>query len=393
MLAVDGGAPVRDTLLPYSRQHLTDDDVDSVVQTLHSDWLTTGPRVAEFESAIAEATDAPHAVAVSNGTAALHTMLAALGIGPGDEVVVPVITFAATANAALYLGATPVFVDVDPASLLINPSAVEQAITPRTRATIAVDFAGQPADCQRLKEIAAPGGIHVLADSCHAIGASRDGSMAGSIAEMSAFSFHPVKHVAAGEGGAVTTTDARLAERMRSFRNHGITTDHARRASEGTWYYEMEDLGYNYRLSDIHCALGISQVRRLTESVRRRQEIARRYDDAFSDLPGITPLTNAPGVSNAYHLYVIQVDPARFTAGRREFFAALRAENIGVNVHYVPVPWHPHYRRLGYKRGAWPVGEQAYERILSLPMFPSMADSDADDVLTAVHKVAAAYRR
>ena len=392
-LAIDGGAPIREALLPYGRQTIEDTDVAAVVETLRSGWLTTGPKVAEFEQALCQATGARHAVAVSNGTAALHTMLAACGIGPGDEVIVPVITFAATANAALYVGARPVFADVDPGTLLIEPESAAAAMSDRTRAVVAVDFAGQPADYDALRDAAEGRSVEVLADACHALGASRNGVPVGSIVEMSSFSFHPVKHVAAGEGGAVTTSSESLAEAMRTFRNHGITADHARRAAAGTWFYEMDLLGFNYRLSDIHCALGLSQLQRLPANVARRQEIARRYDGAFAGTPGVTPLRTVPENTNAYHIYIVQIDPAHFTVGRREFFAALRAENIGVNVHYIPVPWHPHYRHLGYERGAWPAGEAAYERIITLPIWPGMSDSDASDVVEAVEKVATAYRR
>ena len=392
-LAIDGGPPVREALLPYGRQTVTDNDVAAVVEVLQSDWLTTGPKVAEFESALAAATGARHAVAVSSGTAALHTMLAAAGVGPGDEVVVPVITFAATANAALYLGARPVFADVDPETLLVDAASVAAVLTQRTRAVVAVDYAGQPADYDALRDVTADRGVTLLADACHALGGALDGQTVGTLAEMSSFSFHPVKHVAAGEGGAVTTEDAGLAEAMRSFRNHGITTDHARRAAAGTWTYDMEVLGFNYRLSDIHSALATSQLERLAENVARRQQIAARYDAALDETTGVTPLATRPGVSHAHHIYVVLLDPAQFRAGRAEFFAALRAENIGVNVHYIPVPWHPYYQRLGFERGCWPAGEGAYERMLTLPIWPGMSDGDADDVIQAVAKVAQAYRR
>ena len=390
-LAIDGGSPVRERLLPYGRQTVIDGDVVAVTEALRSDFLTTGPRVAEFESALSSVTGAKHAVAVSSGTAALHTMLAAAGIGPGDEVIVPAITFAATANAALYLGARPVFVDVDGESLLIDTASVERSMSRNTKAIIAVDYAGQAADYVDLGKVAK--GVPIYADACHALGGSLDGRPVGSLTEMSSFSFHPVKHVAAGEGGAITTDDDVLAEAMRGFRNHGITTDHARRAAEGTWTYDMEVLGFNYRLSDIHCALATSQLDRLKANVTRRQEIAARYDVAFDALPGVFPLVTRGGVSNAYHLYVVLLDSTQFTSGRSEFFSALRAENIGVNVHYIPVPWHPYYRELGYERGGWPAAEDAYERMVTLPIWPGMSDLDVDDVIEAVGKVAAAYRR
>ena len=380
-------------MLPYGRQTVDEADVAAVVETLRSDWLTTGPRVGEFEEALAAEAGAAHAVAVSSGTAALHTMIAALGVGPGDEVIVPVLTFAASANCVLYCGAKPVFVDVDPSRLLIDPAAVAHALTPRTKAIIAVDYAGHPCDYAVLEEVASESGAVVLADACHALGASYEGRPVGSLAHMSVFSFHPVKHITTAEGGAVTTEDAAIAQRMRVFRNHGITSDHARRASEGNWTYEIEDLGYNYRISDVQCALGVSQLRKLKSGVARRQEIAQRYAAALAELEGVSPLERSPDVSHAYHLYVVQLDTSLLRVGRAEVFAALRAENIGVNVHYIPVPWHPYYQRQGYRKGAWPVAEAAYERILSLPMWPGMTDQDVDDTIEALRKVVEAYRR
>lgn len=392
-LAVNGGPPVRDSLLPYGRQQVTDDDVAEVEKVLRSDFLTTGPKVGEFEDALAKAVGANHAVVVSSGTAALHALMAGIGIGPGDEVIVPAITFAATANAVLYCGGTPVFADVSPDTLLIDPVTVASAVTDGTKAILAVDFAGQSADYEALRDLTRGKDIRVLADACHALGGARMGHAVGTLADASTFSFHPVKHVAAGEGGAIVTNDPDLDQSFRTFRNHGITTNHLQRASKGTWSYDMSELGFNYRLSDIHSALGLSQLKRLGENVRRRQAIASRYDNAFETLPGIAPLQNLEGNSNAYHLYVIRLDLNTLTVDRGGVFAALRSENIGVNVHYAPVPWHSYYRNLGYEPGGWPVAERIYEEILSLPIFPAMSDEDASDVITAVDKVLTAYRR
>lgn len=392
-LAVDGGRPVREKLLPYGRQTVDESDIASVVETLRSDWLTTGPKVQEFEAAFSQVAGAAHAVAVSNGTAALHTMLAALGLRTGDEVIVPAMTFAATANAALYVGTSPVFADVDPDTLLISPASVSEKMSVRTKAVIAVDFAGQPADYTALSGIAASRGVRVLADACHALGGSWDGRPVGSLAEMSTFSFHPVKHVAAGEGGAITCDDEALAARMRAFRNHGITTEHGRRTASGTWFYEMDSLGFNYRLPDINCALALSQLGKLKQNVERRQQIALIYDRAFASIEGVRPLATRPGAAHAYHIYVVKLGLECFRVDRAGFFRALKAENIGVNVHYIPVPWHPYYQRLGYGRGSWPAAEAAYERILTLPIWPGMTDGDADSVVEAVSKVAAAYAR
>lgn len=392
LLAIDGGPPVRQKLLPYGRQSIDDEDIAAVVAVLRSDWLTTGPMVGEFERAFAAATGAADAVAVSNGTAALHAAVYALAIGPGDEVIVPAMTFAASANCIVYQGGTPVFVDVDPGSLLIDPSQVEAKITTGTRAIVAVDYAGQPCDYQALAAIADRHGLALISDACHAIGGSYRGRPVGTLADVSTFSLHPVKHITTGEGGAITTGDPALAQRLRVFRNHGITTDHRQRERQGSWFYEMVDLGYNYRLTDFQCALGLSQLRKLPDWVKRRQEIARRYDLAFAGFPAVRPLAVRPEVSHAYHLYVVELDLARLRADRAEIFAALRAEGIGVNVHYIPVHLHPFYRqRFGTRRGQCPVAESAYERILSLPMFPTMTDADAGDVVEAVGKVVTAF--
>jgi perosamine synthetase len=393
-LAIDGGTPVRGNLLPYGRQTVGDDDVAAVTEVLRGDWLTTGPKVAEFERAVAAVAGTSEAVAVANGTAALHAAMYALGIGPGDEVVVPAITFAATANAAAFLGATPVFADVDPDRLLLDCEQVEARITERTKAIAAVDYAGQPCDYDRLQAVASRHGLPLVDDACHAIGGSYRGRPVGSLALVNTFSFHPVKHVTTGEGGAVTTDDPQLARRVRLFRNHGITTDFRERASRDSWVYEMVDLGFNYRLSDIQCALGITQLARLPQSIARRQAIARQYDAAFAEIPGVGPLGLHPEVLHAYHLYVVRLDLESLRVDRGAVFRALRAEGIGVNVHYMPVHLHPYYReRFGTGPGLCPAAEAAYERILSLPMFPAMSDRDVQDVVEAVGKVCEAYRR
>lgn len=387
-LAIDGGSPVRSTLLPYGRQLIDDQDVEAVVAALRSDWLTTGPRVGQFEEAFASVCGAAEAVAVSNGTAALHAAMYALGIGPGDEVIVPPMTFAASANCVLYQGGTPVFADVDPGTLLIDPARVEEKITPRTRAIVAVDYAGQPCDYDALRVIADRHGLAIVSDACHALGGAYGGRPVGSLADLTVFSLHPVKHVTTGEGGMVTTDDPELARRMRTFRSHGITSDHRQRETTGSWFYEMVDLGYNYRLTDLQSALGISQLSKLPGWVVRRQEIAAAYDRAFAAEPGIRPLAVRGGVSHAYHLYVVRVAGAR-----ARFFSALRAEGIGANVHYVPVHLHPFYReRLGTGPGTCPVSEAAYEQILSLPMFPGMSDADVQDVVAAAAKVSRALQ-
>lgn len=376
-------------MLPYGRQCLFQEDIDAVVSVLSSDWLTTGPKVPEFEKKFANVVQAKDAVAVSNGTAALHTAVYALGLHPGDEVIVPPMTFAASANCVVYLGARPIFADVDPETLLIDPEKIEDKITPRTRAVIAVDFAGQPCDYDRIWEIAEKHDITVIDDACHALGGSYKHRPVGTLAMLNAFSFHPVKNITTGEGGMITTDDRNFAKRMRLFRNHGITTDHRQREQQGSWFYEMVDLGYNYRLTDIQCALGISQLNHLSKWISRRQEIAKQYISAFRQIPGVQPLKVRQEVSHAYHLFVIQLDHDQLKECDRTFiFQALRAEGIGVNVHYIPVHLHPYYKKqYGTHLGQCPVAEAAYTRILSLPIFPQMTDGDVRDVVTAVDKV------
>lgn len=393
VLAIHGGAPVRQTMLPYGRQWLGQEDVAAVVAVLRSDWLTTGPKVGEFEHAFAGFVGAGEAVAVSNGTAALHAAMYALGIGPGDEVIVPPITFSATANCVVFQGGTPVFADVDAETLLLDPAQAKASLTPRTKAILAVDYAGQACDYDSLQAIADRHGLAVVDDACHALGGAYKGRPVGTLADLSTFSLHPVKHITTGEGGVITTNPPELAARMRVFRNHGITSDHRQRAARGSWFYEMVDLGYNYRLTDIQCALGMSQLRKLPGWVARRQAIASRYDAAFGEIPAIEPLALRDDVSHAYHLYVIRAKLDRLRADRATLFRALRAEGIGVNVHYIPVHLHPFYRqRFGTGPGLCPTAEAAYQEILSLPIFPRMSEADVSDVITAVHKVVEAYR-
>jgi perosamine synthetase len=384
-LTIHGGEPVRQNTLPYGRQWLDEDDIAAVEEVLRSDWLTTGPKVAEFERALAEFVGIKEAVAVCNGTAALHAAMYALGVGPGDEVIVPPLTFAATANCVVYQGGTPVFADVEPDTLLLDVKQVEARITPRTKAIIAVDYAGQPCDYDALRAIASRHGLSLVADACHALGGSYKGRPVGSLADLSAFSFHPVKHITTGEGGMVTTDDPELARRMRIFRNHGITTDHRQREQQGSWFYEMADLGFNYRLTDIQCVLGMSQLRKLPGWVARRREIARCYDASFASMADVQPLAVRPDVVHAYHLYMVRVKSRGIGLSRAEVFAALRAAGIGVNVHYIPVHLHPFYRqRFGTGPGLCPVAEQAYEELITLPVFPAMRDQDVAKVVASV---------
>jgi perosamine synthetase len=393
-LAINGGTPVRDKLLPYGHQSIDEADIQAVVEVLRSDWLTTGPKVGEFEEAFAQRVGAKYAVSFSSGTAALHAAAFAAGLKAGDEAVTTPMTFAATANCVLYVGATPRFADVSADTLNIDPAEIEKRISSNTRAILCVDYAGHPADLAAILEIARRRGQVVIEDSCHALGAEYQKRRVGNIADMTVFSFHPVKHITTGEGGMVTTNDSKFDETLRRFRNHGISSDARQRHATGQWYYEMVLLGFNYRLPDIVCALGIEQLKKLDANLARRREIAQRYTTAFADISGVISPTVRDEVNPAWHLYPIRLQLEKLTTDRTEIFRALRAENIGVNVHYIPVHLHPYYRKkFGFHGGEFPVAEDAYNRLISLPMFHSMTDQDADDVIQAVNKVVEHSRR
>ncbi|MFH2066161.1 MAG: UDP-4-amino-4,6-dideoxy-N-acetyl-beta-L-altrosamine transaminase [Pseudomonadota bacterium] len=368
-----------DMFVPYGRQTITEKDIQAVMAVLQADYLTTGPKVEEFETRFSEYVDASYAVAVSSGTAALHAAMFAIGIGSGDEVIVPPLTFAATANAVVYQGGTPVFADVSPDTLLIDPFKVIKKITARTKAIIAVDYAGQPCDYLSLRLIAEENNLYLISDACHALGAEYRGRRTGGLADITVFSFHPVKHITTGEGGMAVTDQKLLADKMKLFRNHGITSDHRSRQETGTWYYEMTDLGYNYRLSDIQCALGISQLEQLPDFLEARRRIARRYDRAFSGEGIIRPLSSGSDIVHAYHLYVVRIDFSKLKINRKTVFKQLHGQGVGTNVHYIPVHLHPFYReRFNTRKGLCPVAEKAYDQILSLPIFPSMTDEQVD---------------
>lgn len=385
---------MRKTLLPYGRQSIGEEDIQAVVDVLRSDWLTTGPKVAEFEEALASWVGAKHAVSFSSGTAALHGAAFAAGLKAGDEAITTPMTFAATANCVLYQGATPIFADVSADTLNLDPEQIAARITPRTRAVLPVDYSGHPADLDAIQELAAKNGLIVIEDASHALGAEYKGRRAGSIADMTVFSFHPVKHLATGEGGMVTTDRADFAETLRQFRNHGISSDARQRQSLGQWHYEMVLLGFNYRLTDIACALGLSQLKKLEGNLSRRREVAARYAVAFGELQAVTLPAVRANVNPAWHLYPIWLNLEKLSADRGKIFRALRAENIGVNVHYVPVHLHPYYRdRFGDHAGEYPIAEDAYERLISLPMFHGMSDGDAEDVIAAVKKVIGSFAR
>jgi UDP-4-amino-4,6-dideoxy-N-acetyl-beta-L-altrosamine transaminase len=380
----DNGATL--PFLPYGKQEISDADVKAVVEALCSGWLTTGPRVAEFENAFAGWCGAQHGVAVNSGTAALHAAMRAIQLKPGDEVIVPAITFAASANAAVYEGGVPVFADIEPDTLLIDPVSVTRKITPKTRAIVAVDYAGQPADYDALGALARDRGIALIADACHAPGATYKGRKAGTLADISCFSFHPVKHLTTCEGGMALTGNADIAAHMRRFRNHGIDSDHRSRESSGTHAYDMRELGYNYRLPDVQCALGMAQLTRLSGWVTARQRIAGLYDQALAGMMQVIPLKTHNDRTHAYHLYVVKLAEG---IDRDRVFAKLRGEGIGANVHYAPVHLHSFYRQRGYGPGVAPIAESVSRQLLTLPMFPAMAAADVHRVVAALNKATA----
>jgi perosamine synthetase len=374
-------------MIPYGRHSIDEDDIRAVVDALQSDWLTTGPRVAEFESKLSAYVGAKETVAVNNGTAALHLAMYALDIVPGDEVIVPAITFAATANCVIYQGGTPVFCDVEPDTLLIDPARLEERITERTKAIVAVDYAGQPCDYDALQGVADKYGLTVVADACHSLGGAYKGKAVGGVATLSTFSFHPVKNITTGEGGAVTTNCPEFAQRMRMFRNHGISADHHQRSQRNTWKYDVQDLGHNYRITDLQCALGLSQLRKLNGWIKRRREIATFYSESFSDVRCIDPLATHRYANHAHHLYVVRVERSSKTS-RDDLFLKLRSKGIGTNVHYKPVYLHPYYRSTyNFNEGLCPVAEDAFGRILSLPMYHGMSDEDMRHVSDSVRSL------
>ena len=371
-------------MIPYGKQSIDQSDIDAVIAVLQSDFITTGPKVSEFEKAVCDFTGAKFAVAVSSGTAALHCAMFAAGIKAGDEVIVTPMTFVASSNAILYCGGTPVFADVIPGSLLIDPMEVKKKITGRTKAVVAVDYAGQPCDYDALRDICSKHGLLLISDACHSLGGAYKSNKVGTLADMTVLSFHPVKHITTGEGGMILTDNADFAEKMRMFRGHGITTDYRQREEKGAWFYEMEYLGYNYRITDFQCALGISQLKKLPGWITRRQEIASQYDNAFKNNPSINPISKSPNVSHAYHLYVIKINKD----DRNRIFTELRNAGIGVNVHYIPVHLHPYYRKtFGTGEGLCPVAENAFTQIISLPMFPGLRDEDVEEVIKQVNTV------
>lgn len=367
--------------IPYGRQSINEDDIKAVEEVLKSDFLTTGPKIAEFERKFADYVGAKYAVAVSNGTAALHIACMAAGIGKGDEVITTPITFAASANCALYCGATPVFADIDPVTYNISPESVKSHVTERTKAIIPVHYTGQTCDMDAIHKIADKYNLIVIEDAAHAVGAEYKGKKIGSLSDMTEFSFHPVKHITCGEGGIVTTNREDLYEKLKLFRTHGITREEKfLHKVDGPWYYEQIDLGYNYRITDIQAALGISQLGRIDKFLEKRKKIAAKYDEAFRNFDGIEIPEQAEYSNSAYHLYVIKVDKSI----RKALFEYLRANNIGVNVHYIPVYTFPYYREHGYENVKCENAEKLYESIISIPIYYDLSDEEQDYVIDKI---------
>lgn len=394
-LAIDGGAPVFDAMLGYGHQDIDDADVRAVVDTLRSDWLTCGPATGRFEESLRDATGAACVTAVANGTAALHAACLAAGVGPGDEVIVSPITFAASANCVLYCGATPVFADIDPETWNVDPGAIEAKVTERTKAVVAVDFGGVPVDHAAIRGICDRYGLTFIEDAAHAIGTrAADGRPVGSVADLTCFSFHPVKTVTTGEGGAVATMDERLSRRVELFAKHGITRGRSlmRHPDEGGWYYEQLALGYNYRISDIEAALGASQMRRLPEFSERRREIVARYDREFASIPEVSSQLDSTPETTTRHLYCLRFDVEALGTTRRFVYDALRAEGVGANVHYLPVYRLPYYADLGYDPACCPEANRYYDEAVTIPLHCAMSDADAGGVVRAVRKVVEACR-
>ena len=395
-LAIYGGSPVRTEKIYYGRQWIDEEDIAAVAATLRTDFITCGPKVDEMERSLEAYTGAKYAVAVSNGTAALHCACLAAGIGPGDEVITTPLTFAASANCALYCGAKPVFADINPETYNIDPQSIWERITDKTKAVVAVDFTGQAVENEAIRKICDEHHLVIIDDAAHAIATKYNVKHVGSLADMTGFSFHPVKTITGGEGGAVTTNNKDFYQKLVLAHTHGITHDEAlmeEAPHEGPWYYEEISLGYNYRITDFQAALIVSQMKKLDAFAARRKEIVKRYDEAFSSVPEIIVQKEIPQSDTCRHLYIIRLDLDKLTCTRRQFFDAMSAENVQCQVHYVPVYWFPYYQHLGYEKGLCPNAEEVYKGIMSIPLYPKMTDQDVADVIHAVKKVVENYRK
>lgn len=395
-LAINGGNPIRSTKIYYGKQWIDEKDINEVEKVLRSDFITCGPKVTEFETSLCDFTGAKYAVAVNSGTSALHCACIAAGIGPGDEVITTPITFAASANCVLYCGAKPVFADINPETYNIDPKSILEHITERTKAVIAVDFTGQAVEVDEIKTICDKHGLVFIEDAAHSIGTKYKGTYVGNLADMTCFSFHPVKTITGGEGGAILTNNKELYEKLVLAHTHGITHDNSMMEEsehEGPWYYEQISLGYNYRLTDFQAALIKSQLSKIDQFTKRRKQIVDRYNDAFSNIPELFVQKEIPESDTCRHLYIIQLKLDKLSCTRREFFDAMSAENVQCQIHYIPVYWFPYYKHLGYEKGICPNAEELYKGIMSIPLYPRLTDDDVTDVINAVKKVVAYYRK
>ena len=372
-------------MIPYGRQTIEEDDVQAVVDVLRSDYLTTGPKIAEFEKMVADYVGAKYAVAISNGTSALHAACFAAGIQAGDEVITTPLTFAASSNCVLYCGGTPVFADVDPKTYNIDPEDIRRKITDKTKAIIAVHLAGQPCDMDEIHKIAKEHDLLVIEDGAHALGSVYKGKKIGTLSDMTTFSFHPVKPITTGEGGMIVTDNKEFYQKMMLFRSHGITRDeNLMTRNDGPWFYQQLDLGYNYRITDIQCALGCSQMKKLDRFLARRKEIVAHYNEAFADCENIVTPHQLPETESGWHLYIVQVK----NCDRRKVFETLREQGIAVNVHYIPVYMHPYYQEHGYKDVHCKNAEEVYSHIISLPLYPALTSEQQKFVIGRVREIA-----
>ncbi|MFA6308340.1 MAG: UDP-4-amino-4,6-dideoxy-N-acetyl-beta-L-altrosamine transaminase [Clostridia bacterium] len=392
-IALKGGKPTRETFIPYGKQYIDDEDIACVVETLKSPYITTGPKVEELEKKLCNITGAKHALAISSGTAALHAACYAAKINQGDEVITTPMTFAASANCILYCGGTPIFADIDPNTWNIDPKEIEKKITSKTKAVIAVDFTGQAVQLDEIKDICTRHQLLLIEDAAHAIGTKYKGSQVGNIADLTTFSFHPVKTITCGEGGAVMTNSEGFYKKAKLFRSHAITREIEEVSQQPfSGYNEQIGLGYNYRMTDFQAALGVSQLNKLWIFSKRRSEIVKKYNEAFSKLPQLTIQKEIPESDTTRHIYIIRINSSTLKVGRNEIYRALNAENVGLQVHYIPVYYHPYYKSFGYSKGICPIAEALYEEIITIPLYYALTDEDVDSVIEAVTKVIEYYR-
>ncbi|MBJ8028761.1 UDP-4-amino-4,6-dideoxy-N-acetyl-beta-L-altrosamine transaminase [Bacillus pseudomycoides] len=393
-LAIHGGKPVRNHYLPYGKQSIDEDDIQAVINVLKSDFITTGPTIKQFENQVAAYVGAKYAVAFSSGTAALHGACFAAGISNDDEVITTSMTFAASSNCVLYQGGVPVFTDIKSDTYNIDPNLIKDKITNKTKAIIPVHFTGQPVELEKISKIAQEYNLTVIEDAAHALGSTYKKKKIGSISDMTMFSFHPVKHITTGEGGIITTNNEDYYQKLLQFRTHGITRNpNNLTENHGPWYYEMQFLGYNYRMTDIQAALGLSQLQKLDSFIAKRKQYVSMYNMALKDLPEVILPKQLDHVDSSWHLYIIQLNLPMLKVDRKEIFQALQQENIGVNVHYIPIHLQPYYQKLGYQKGICPNAEKLYESIITLPLFSEMSEQDANDVIQAVKKVINFYKK